>query len=105
MSTIYFSLLIENRQATGHNRCMLCWYLHALCHSEDIRFADYICTILNYAADLRRDGPAEIGMLAYFTPECVIRIYLAVPSVLNLIKVDHHTDCICVQSGILPILI
>ena len=51
-STIYFSLLIENGHATSHNHCMLCWYLHALCHLEDIRFADYICTILNYATDL-----------------------------------------------------
>ena len=79
--------------------------LHTLCHLEDIRFIVYIRAILDYAADFRGDGPAKIGTLANFALECVIRIYFTVPSVFDLCKVDHHTDCIRVQPGSLPILI
>ena len=81
------------------------WHFYTFGHTENIRVIVYICTILNHAADLRGDSPAKIGMLAHLAPECVIPIYPAVPSVLDLGKVDHHTDCIRVQPGSLPILI
>lgn len=103
MSTIYFSLLVENGYATSYNHCMLCWYLHALCYTEDICFCVYICAILNYAADLWGDGPTKIGSVSHFTLECVILIYLARLFVLYFCKIDHHTDCVRVQSSIFPI--
>ena len=76
-----------------YNASLYRW-LNTFSHSEDIRFNVYICAILDYAADLRGDGPAKIGTLTHFTLEYIILIYFAVPFVLDLCKINYQADCI-----------